>query len=230
QPRQNVLFEAGVAYGRAPERTVLIRIGSHRPMSDLAGHHILQLDDSPQSRQAVADALRSAGCPVDLSGSDWFRAGRFATTQGQIEAERAATSDGDQTGTANDSQTLAPRMLFGEANYLHRVYRGLDQDDRDRVRLPLFSASWPEFGKEWDFVHVSLYSHARRVDWLVRTAQAVWSEMKWPTAPVELFRLSANTTMADLLHALEEFRHLLRTKFSYLSAIPVLAKSVVPDR
>ncbi|HYL35238.1 MAG TPA: TIR domain-containing protein [Bryobacteraceae bacterium] len=80
QPRQNVLFEAGVAYGRCPERTLLIRIGSHRPMSDLAGHHILQLDDSPQSRQAVADALRTAGCPVDLSGNDWFRAGKFAVT------------------------------------------------------------------------------------------------------------------------------------------------------
>jgi predicted nucleotide-binding protein len=77
QPRQNVLFEAGVAYGRCPERTVLIRVGSHRPMSDLAGHHILQLDDSAQSRQSVAEALKSAGCKVDLSGKDWFRAGKF---------------------------------------------------------------------------------------------------------------------------------------------------------
>lgn len=78
QPRQNVLFEAGVAYGRAPDRTVLVRVGSQRPMSDLAGHHILQLDDSPQSRQAVADALHAAGCPIDLSGTDWFRAGSFS--------------------------------------------------------------------------------------------------------------------------------------------------------
>ena len=61
QPRQNVLFEAGVAYGRAPERTVLIRVGSYLPMTDLAGHHILQLDNSAQSRQAVADALKVAG-------------------------------------------------------------------------------------------------------------------------------------------------------------------------
>lgn len=46
QPRQNVLFEAGAAYGRAPQRTILVRIGSHRPMSDLAGHHILALNNS----------------------------------------------------------------------------------------------------------------------------------------------------------------------------------------
>ena len=77
QARQNVLFEAGVAYGRNPERTVLVRVGSHRPMSDLAGHHILHLTNSPESRQAVADALRAAGCPVDLSGADWYRAGNF---------------------------------------------------------------------------------------------------------------------------------------------------------
>jgi predicted nucleotide-binding protein len=78
QPRQNVLFEAGVAYGRDPQRTILIRVGSHRPMSDLTGHHIVQLDDSPESRQAVADALRLAGCPVDVSGSEWFRAGTLS--------------------------------------------------------------------------------------------------------------------------------------------------------
>jgi predicted nucleotide-binding protein len=78
QPRQNVLFEAGVAYGRVPERTILVRVGSHRPMSDLAGHHILELDDSPQSRQAVANALRTAGCSVDLTGADWFDAGKFS--------------------------------------------------------------------------------------------------------------------------------------------------------
>lgn len=78
QPRQNVLFEAGVAYGRSPERTVLLRIGSQRPMSDLAGHHVLQLTNDPASRQQVADALANAGCPVNTTGTDWFRAGDFA--------------------------------------------------------------------------------------------------------------------------------------------------------
>jgi hypothetical protein len=90
QPRQNVLFEAGVAYGRAPERTILVRVGSHRPMSDLAGHHILQLDDSPQSRQALADALRTAGCPVDVTGADWFRSGKFSLAEQPEPARREA--------------------------------------------------------------------------------------------------------------------------------------------
>lgn len=77
QPRQNVLFEAGVAYGRNPERTILVRVGSLRPISDLAGHHILQLDGTPSSRRALADALSLAGCPVDLTGTDWMTAGSF---------------------------------------------------------------------------------------------------------------------------------------------------------
>jgi hypothetical protein len=95
QPRQNVLSEAGVAYGRKPERTVLVRVGSHRPMSDLAGHHILQLDDSPQSRQAVADALRMAGCDVDTSGSDWFKSGQFTLPEPDRIAPQPAAAKKD---------------------------------------------------------------------------------------------------------------------------------------
>jgi predicted nucleotide-binding protein len=85
QARQNVIFEAGVAYGRAPERTVLVRIGSQRPMSDLAGHYIYQLDNSPQSRQAIADALQTAGCPVDVTGTDWYKAGDFTVAEASKE-------------------------------------------------------------------------------------------------------------------------------------------------
>ena len=91
QPRQNVLFEAGVAYGRDPQRTVLIRVGAQRPMSDLAGHHILTLDNSPQSRQAIADALRAAGCPVDVSGSGWFESGDFSVADAPVKSR--GTSD-----------------------------------------------------------------------------------------------------------------------------------------
>ena len=92
QPRQNVLFEAGVAYGRAPERTVLVRVGSHRPMSDLAGHHIHQLDDLPQSRQGLADALRLAGCPVNTTGTDWYKSGKFSITEDSPHVAPATSS------------------------------------------------------------------------------------------------------------------------------------------
>lgn len=119
-----------------------------------------------------------------------------------------------RTRAAGDTRTLALRMLFEEADYLHRIYRGLDPDNRDRVRLPLFNGSWPGFGKEWDFVDAMLFSHATRVNCLIRTSQSAWSELKWRAEPVELFQMNQHSTMVDLLHALDEFRRLLRTKFT----------------
>jgi len=117
QPRQNVLFEAGVAYGRDPQRTILVRVGSHRPMSDLAGHHILQLNDSVDARKAVAEALQTAGCPVDLSGTDWIRAGVFLknTAPGSPVPVKESASFGKNTQQYPDllPAELTPRYFRG---------------------------------------------------------------------------------------------------------------------
>ena len=77
QARPNVLFEAGMALGRNAERTVMVEIGQVRPFSDVAGRHLIRLDNTTQSRQAFVQRLRTAGCDINLTGTDWHTAGDF---------------------------------------------------------------------------------------------------------------------------------------------------------
>ena len=75
QARPNVLFEAGMAFGRHPEHIVLVEFGKVRPFTDISGRFVVQLDDTTESRHKLANMLRTIGCDVDTSGSDWHGAG-----------------------------------------------------------------------------------------------------------------------------------------------------------
>lgn len=77
QARPNVLFEAGMALGRSPRRTVLVQVGEVRPFSDVAGRHTVCLTNDVASRQALAKRLETAGCDVDLTGTDLHITGNF---------------------------------------------------------------------------------------------------------------------------------------------------------
>ncbi|GAI95213.1 unnamed protein product, partial [marine sediment metagenome] len=77
QARPNVLFEAGMAFGSHPERTILVEIGSCRPFSDIAGRYVIRWDNTSGRRRDLADALKRAGCEVNLDGKDWHTAGEF---------------------------------------------------------------------------------------------------------------------------------------------------------
>lgn len=79
QSRPNVLFEAGMATGRDSGRTVLVQLGDVRSFSDIAGKHVIRLDDSPARRKDLAQRLKTAGCDVNLSGEDWMRPDAFST-------------------------------------------------------------------------------------------------------------------------------------------------------
>lgn len=78
QARPNVLFEAGMAMGRSPDRTALVEVGHVRSFSDVAGRHAVRLSNDTTSRQALANRLRTAGCPVDVTGTDWQTTGDFS--------------------------------------------------------------------------------------------------------------------------------------------------------
>ncbi len=77
QARPNVLFEAGMAFGKDPNSTVLVQIGTVRPFSDVGGRHVVHLNNQPPSRQEFVAKLANAGCNVDTTGTHWLTAGNF---------------------------------------------------------------------------------------------------------------------------------------------------------
>lgn len=77
QARPNVLFEAGMAMGLHPERTIIVTIGETRVFSDIGGRTTIRLTSGPDGRNALANRLKTAGCAVDTSGADWLTKGSF---------------------------------------------------------------------------------------------------------------------------------------------------------
>ncbi|WP_404464702.1 nucleotide-binding protein [Micrococcus antarcticus] len=60
QPRQNVTLEAGMALGLAPDRTVLVRTGRLREISDLAGFNWVTMNGSTEARAVFTVELKKA--------------------------------------------------------------------------------------------------------------------------------------------------------------------------
>jgi predicted nucleotide-binding protein len=100
QARPNVFFEAGMALGRFPTRTVLTELGTLRPASDLAGRHAVRLDNGPECRKEIAERLRTAGCEVNTQGVDWLSAGKFNFPDLTADATGAAVAFGGEQGVS----------------------------------------------------------------------------------------------------------------------------------
>jgi predicted nucleotide-binding protein len=77
QPRQNVIFEAGLAFGYKSDRTILVKVGEVRPFSDIYGRYEVRLTNDGKRRKELANRLSNTGCAVDLRGDDWLSVGNF---------------------------------------------------------------------------------------------------------------------------------------------------------
>ena len=79
QPRQNVIYEAGMAMALAPARTLILATQGTKIFSDIAGRHLAYVDNSPQARKRLVGRLQTAGLAVDDSGDAWLHAGDFGS-------------------------------------------------------------------------------------------------------------------------------------------------------
>ncbi len=78
QARPNVIFEAGMAFGRNPKNVVIAEFGKLRPFTDISGRHVVKMNNTPQKRKELIQKLKLAGCDVDDSGERWLDEGDFS--------------------------------------------------------------------------------------------------------------------------------------------------------
>ena len=121
QSRPNVLLEAGMAMALLPGRTVLVKIGDLRSVSDLDGRHEVRMDGSTQRRKELVEKLKACGCDVDDSGDRWLDVGDFAETpldereHDSVVLPESSNRDGAQKPDMLRKQLLGFRQRVKEA-------------------------------------------------------------------------------------------------------------------
>lgn len=132
QARLNVLFEAGMAIGHFPNRTILVELGDLRPFSDIGGRHVVRLDDSTQKRQELAQRLKDAGCKVNLIGTDWHTAGEF-----KASLSNASTIETNMRPSRRIAESKAVFSSFDKS------LRSLEKATQPKTRAILLSKFQP---------------------------------------------------------------------------------------
>lgn len=147
--RPNVLFEAGMAMGQKPNRTVLVELGQLRPFSDIAGRHVIRLDNSPERRRDLASRLESAGCPVNIEEEDWKTTGDFdATVSSIVLGQPGTATDATQPSALTDSPQLsaeARELLESACNDYARTILVTKSHDGNGIRT-----NFKDFGERGD--------------------------------------------------------------------------------
>jgi predicted nucleotide-binding protein len=136
QARPNVLFEAGMAFGRQPKHTILVEVGTMRPFSDVTGRNVIRMTNDMAKRQELANRLATAGCNVNVTGVDWHTAGDFTAPP--------SPGHGLPLGRRVPSTHSAPSLYFdatyhengGSSGRLQIINRGTETAYDVRIEIP----------------------------------------------------------------------------------------------
>ena len=139
QARPNVLFELGLAFGRKPDRTIIVEFGKTRPISDLIGRNVIHFADTSTFRQKLAGRLRTAGCAVNTdSKSDWldskfnFSSEPRLTSDARFQRERETGPEFKKPVTQDEPNPLLSNgenefIVKSPDNFLVRITRHEDK-------------------------------------------------------------------------------------------------------
>lgn len=71
QARPNVIMELGMALATYADRTIVLFVGSHRPMADLGGLNYIRLRSGEECMEKIIRRLQTARCQVREDAVDW---------------------------------------------------------------------------------------------------------------------------------------------------------------
>jgi predicted nucleotide-binding protein len=216
QARPNVLFEAGMAMAKSPDRTILVEIGTLRPFSDVAGRHTIRMNNSTQRRNDVASRLRKAGCPVNLDGSDWHTAGDLSPPIGPLPAESAHVTAHTQIRQLQEPEPpnhlmadliseLEDNLDFARAPLVGDVYKRpsnrIWKDNRNKINID------PD-------LHHRVSNAYRQID--------EWHDIAISGLNPNMGSMALELKVNDLRHELPTLIRELK-KFESLAALPMLS-------
>lgn len=145
QARPNVLFEAGMAFGSHPDRTLLIEVGQVKAFSDVAGRHVIRLSNDAEKRNEVAERLRTSGCDVKTSGSDWLKTGNFDLNRGnKVQLSQAVDKLSEEAEKVlmfltKNTDVTASQIAHGISINLTRTEHWLDTLDEAEMIHAFYS-------------------------------------------------------------------------------------------
>jgi predicted nucleotide-binding protein len=144
QARPNVIFEAGMAFARDPDRVVFVVLGETQLFSDVAGIHLLNPGKGAKVRATLRSTLKkSLGCDVEDS-SAWVDAGDFdgclpSGRVGVTEPSEALGTASKQSGSSligdSAAKSVAPEPSAYNAELVSRPQELEHQFFRSRLML-----------------------------------------------------------------------------------------------